>query len=229
MSVPVGIGKLDENADAAGGTPVVLANIKVDVGTEDLRMDTNEYVDDVEIAGVLSFDGLAGKVSCMGLEIGLELASLYVVALVLCLSELTTEVAMITLDIGVEVTAVDTEVAVVLSQFGFAREVVAVRLDIEVDGDTEDGVEVVLSLSENADEVAAVEAADHGEVEVDSIGSTKTVVTATEAVNDEVSVVFSHFRSVVDVGVVGGVVMLMIDIFEQTETQASSYAVRCQC
>jgi len=68
-----------------------------------------------------------------------------------------------------------------------------------------------------------VEAAD---VDVDSIGSTITVVRSVGVIDDGVPVVLTQAKAVVEDA---EAVMPMIDVFEHTETQASSYATSRQC
>lgn len=68
-----------------------------------------------------------------------------------------------------------------------------------------------------------MEAAD---VDVDSIGSTITVVRSVGVIDDGVPVVLTQAKAVVEDA---EAVMPMIDVFEHTETQASSYATSRQC
>jgi len=236
----------DEIADALSVVGLA-AGMELEIGVEMTTVDDG-------ITLVLSLFGLAIEDSIIGFDIGVEVAVADDgIAAVLSQFALVGKDAVTVLEIGVEATAVDDGEAVFLSQFEFAREVTTMEPEIERDEDTVDdgvavavslsefagrlvnnGVAVVLSLSEFTTRIVAgggstVVGADHKDMGVDSTGSNKTVVSDTEAVDDGVSDVLSQFKFLVVVGVVGRAVMLIIDTFEHTETQASSYAACRQC
>ncbi|MCJ1246833.1 hypothetical protein MMC30_004042 [Trapelia coarctata] len=190
------------------GEAVVLSQFGVVGGIAAVGLEIHVEVtaaDDGE-AVVLSQFALVGEDAVVELEMDVEVTAVADgVAVVLSQFGLTGEDAVMVLDIVVEVATVDVGIAVVLSQFGISRGVATVETEFEADVDKVNEVAVVLSLSLSefaggavTDGGTTVVAANQRDVEVDSNGSTKTVVTATEAVDDGVSVVLSQFKSLVE-------------------------------